>query len=50
MAGQDFKASIEANRVSEWIVALLPIPVFWLLAYLLVGLVRWIRAGFKPST
>jgi hypothetical protein len=29
-------------------VALAPIPVGWLIAYALVYLVRWIRAGFKP--
>jgi hypothetical protein len=29
-------------------VALAPIPLGWLLAYALVYLVRWIRAGFKP--
>jgi len=28
-------------------VALAPIPLGWLLAYALVYLVRWIRAGFK---
>jgi hypothetical protein len=30
-------------------VALAPIPVGWLLAYALVALVRWIRAGFKAG-
>jgi TPR repeat protein len=29
--------------------ALVPLPIAWLLAYALVRLVRWIRAGFKPS-
>jgi hypothetical protein len=29
-------------------VALAPIPLGWLIAYALVYLVRWIRAGFKP--
>jgi hypothetical protein len=31
------------------IVSLVPIVFGWLLAYALVYLVRWIRAGFKPS-
>jgi hypothetical protein len=30
-------------------VALAPIPFFWLIAYAIVGLVRWIRRGFSPS-
>jgi hypothetical protein len=37
-------------RESSWnlaIVALAPLPVFWLIAYALVGLVRWIRRGFS---
>jgi uncharacterized membrane protein len=32
------------------LVGLGPIPVAWLLVYGLVGLVRWIRRGFQPST
>jgi hypothetical protein len=31
-------------------VALAPIPLGWLLAYALVYLMRWIRAGFAPSS
>jgi hypothetical protein len=29
--------------------ALIPIPIVWLLAYLFVVTVRWIRRGFSPS-
>jgi hypothetical protein len=32
------------------IVGLVPIPIVWLIAYALVAIVRWIRAGFKTST
>ena len=32
------------------IVALAPIPIVWLLIYGVIGLVRWIRRGFQPST
>jgi hypothetical protein len=32
------------------LVGLGPIPVAWMLVYGLVGLVRWIRRGFQPST
>ncbi len=28
------------------ILALAPIPILWLVAYLVVGLVRWVRRGF----
>jgi len=30
--------------------ATLPVVLAWILAYIIVGLWRWIRAGFKPST
>jgi hypothetical protein len=29
------------------VAALLPIPIAWLIVYGLIGLVRWIRVGFK---
>jgi hypothetical protein len=32
------------------LVGLAPIPIAWFLVYGLVGLVRWIRRGFAPST
>jgi hypothetical protein len=32
------------------IVAVAPIPFAWLLGYALVGIVRWIRRGFQPSS
>ncbi len=34
---------------SPWriaIVSLAPIPIFWLLGFLLIGLGRWVRRGF----
>jgi hypothetical protein len=33
-----------------WPVALVPIPIIWVLVYLLLSVVRWIRRGFQPST
>ena len=30
--------------------ALMPVPVAWLLVYIIVWTVRWIRRGFQPST
>src|SRR5262245_32342714 len=32
------------------VVALVPVALGWLIAYALVYLVRWIRAGFKPRS
>jgi len=29
--------------------AIVPVVLGWILAYVIVGLWRWIRAGFKPS-
>lgn len=42
-----------AFRESRWsiaLAALVPILFGWLLAYSLVGLFKWIRAGFRPRT
>jgi len=36
--------------VRAWLVALAPIPIAWLLIYIVVWTVRWIRRGFQPST
>jgi hypothetical protein len=38
----------EARWALVWFV-FAPIPVFWLIAYGLVALVRWMRRGFSPS-
>jgi hypothetical protein len=35
------------DRPHACLVGLVPIPIAWLLAYALVYLVRWIRAGFR---
>jgi hypothetical protein len=46
----------KAGRVATepwWIVpltALAPIAVAWLLVYIIVWTVRWVRRGFQPST
>ena len=44
---QEELAELEAARV--W-AALLPIIVAWVLVYIVVWTVRWIRRGFQPST
>jgi hypothetical protein len=41
---------VAALRTNTVVLVLLPIPFVWLLAYILVVTVRWIRRGFKPST
>jgi hypothetical protein len=38
----------EARWAIVWFV-LAPIPIFWLIAFALVALLRWIRRGFSPS-
>ena len=32
-----------------WPTALVPIPIVWLLVYIVVWTVRWVRRGFQPS-
>jgi hypothetical protein len=42
---------VQQEGLSELAIrAFIPIPVAWLLAYMIVWLVRWIRRGFQPST
>jgi hypothetical protein len=36
------------QRVNFALAAFVPIVLAWLIAYALIYLVRWIRAGFKP--
>src|SRR6266446_7650316 len=48
----EFRANFMRNAEGHWVgaalFALVPLPIAWLLAYALLYLVRWIRAGFKP--
>jgi hypothetical protein len=39
----DFESSFQADWLYVAAVALVPIPIAWLIAYALVGVVRWIR-------
>jgi hypothetical protein len=47
-----FKADWPAAVADHWywaaLYTLVPIPIVWLIVYGLVGLVRWIVAGFRP--
>jgi hypothetical protein len=43
----DMAVARQISPIVTALVALAPIPVVWLLAYGLIGRVRWIRAGFK---
>ena len=40
--------SKETGTIAFWTLA--PIVVVWLLAYAVVGLVRWVRRGFQPAS
>jgi hypothetical protein len=44
-ARHDFESSFQADWLYVSAVALLPIPIAWLIAYGLVALVRWISRG-----
>jgi hypothetical protein len=39
----------EGSWGSAALIALIPIPIAWLRAYLIVGTVRWVRRGFRPT-
>jgi hypothetical protein len=38
-----------AEQLAPWL-ALVPIPIAWLLVYSVVWIVRWIRRGFQPAS
>ena len=42
---------IERRKWSAWAlpVALVPIPIVWIVVYAVLGLVRWVRRGFQPA-
>ena len=44
-----FRIMLEGSWGNVAVVALLPIPFAWLLAYLAIWVLRWIRGGFKGS-
>ena len=44
-----YDTSLQSNWSDKWVAALLPIPIAWMITYGLIGLVRWIRAGFAPE-
>jgi hypothetical protein len=43
---KDYAAGVAGHWYAAAAVGLVPIPIAWLLAYALIGLVRWIRRGF----
>jgi hypothetical protein len=38
------------NLTLATLIALVPIPIAWLLAYVVLALVRWVRRGFQPAS
>jgi hypothetical protein len=45
----NYQWALDAEWPMAAIVGLVPIPIAWLLAYALIGLVHWIRRGFTAS-
>jgi hypothetical protein len=45
---QDAQARMP-KRYAPWFV-LAPIPIAWLLVYIVVWIVRWVRRGFQPAS
>jgi hypothetical protein len=48
-AGRVASAVPQQSAWSAAIAVFVPIPIGWLFAYALIGLVRWIRRGFSQS-
>lgn len=44
----DFGPAVSNHWSYSIALTFIPIPVAWLTVYGLIGLVKWIRAGFKP--
>jgi hypothetical protein len=47
---EEYAAGVRGHWALPAIVGLVPIPVAWLLVYIVVWTVRWIGRGFQPST
>lgn len=47
---KDWTQAIKYHWDYAFILSLVPIPLAWFLAYGIVRLTRWIRAGFVPRT
>jgi hypothetical protein len=46
---RDWGPAVAGHWTDTILFTLLPIPIVWLIVYGLVGLARWIKAGFTPS-
>ena len=46
-AGDAFAVALSNARLEAALVALIPVPLGWGVAYLSLSLVRWVRRGFK---
>ena len=46
---RDFPIAAENRWFYTMAYTLIPVPIVWLLIYAVVGLVRWVRAGFTPQ-
>ena len=47
---EEYAVGVRGHWASATMVALIPIPVAWLLVYIVVWAVRWMRRGLQPST
>ena len=47
---RDFPQAFKDKQTEAVLVALVPIPIGWLVVYMVIWVVRWIRRGFKPAT
>jgi hypothetical protein len=46
---REYKKISEANWERTAALSLLPIPIGWLVVYLIIWIFRWVKAGFKPE-
>ena len=46
---EDLKSAIEPYWVNVAFYSLAPILAGWIVAYLILGIFRWVRRGFKPQ-
>ena len=47
---EEYAVGVRGHWVFAAMAALIPIPVVWLLVYILVWTVRWMRRGLQAST
>lgn len=45
----DIKPELKVNNVEVFVAIVIPVIMFWIIAYTLVWIVKWVKAGFRGN-